>query len=85
MAESGEVLRGDVIHVLRAHRVGVSIQVDGLPDMYVLAKSGIVEAHRMPDRVGRRKLQHFHRKFGIPIHHFYNPLMAPPLPGEPIQ
>ncbi len=45
--------------------------------MLVLAKGDLVEARTLPDYVCRRLLQHLHRKFDVPIHHFYNPLMAP--------
>ena len=53
MGKEGEVSRDTVVHVLRANEVGVSIQINGCLDMYVLAKGGIIEARRIPNPVTR--------------------------------
>ena len=54
MGEIGIIQREIVIHVLRAHGVGVIAQQDSLPDMLVLAKGDILEARRIPEWVGRQ-------------------------------
>ena len=85
MGDPGEVDRKTVIRILQANGVKVSPQENGEADMMVLAKDDKVEARRIPSKVGRRTLQYFQRSYGVPIHQFYNPLMAPPPPGEQIQ
>ena len=77
MANTGAVKRDIVIMVLRAHGVDISQQESGPGGMLVLAKDELVEARILPDDVGRRLLQYLQRKFRVPVHHFYNPLMAP--------
>jgi hypothetical protein len=79
------VSRGTVIDVLRRHNVDVSPQ-DGSddPNMFVLAKGPTLEVKKIPPTVGRQTLHYFERTYGAPIHQFYNPLMAPKLPGEKI-
>lgn len=82
MADS-YVDRATVIDVLQRHGVEVSYDDSG-PDgtvMITLFKDGEVDSRRLP----RRVLNYFDRRFGVPIHHFYNPHMAPMKPGEFIQ
>jgi len=85
VGDLGEVDREIVIQVLQANGVRVSPQENGEAGMMVLAKDEKVEARRIPSKVGRRTLQYFQRHYGVPIYQFYNPLMAPPPPGEQIQ
>ena len=84
MASSGEVRREDVELVLRAHGVELSHSEEEEGTVTILAKGEVVEAHQIPEFVGRRLLQRFQWKFGIPIHHFYHPLMAPSKNDETI-
>lgn len=86
MVDDGTVDRATVIKVLRAHAVEASL----LPgqkhqDEMLLVKAEIIDVRTLPPRCGRRLLQYLSRTFNIPIHHFYNPLMCPPLPGEQTQ
>lgn len=74
MGESGNVRLETVLSVLRAHQIAIS-RHDGTG--YVLAKGDRLEVIEFPKQVGRRMLQRLQRLFGVPIHHFYNPLMAP--------
>jgi len=86
MADS-YVDRATVIDVLQRHGVEVSCGDSG-PDgtaMITLFKDGEVDSRRLPNEVSRRVLNYFDRRFGVPIHHFYNPHMAPMKPGEFIQ
>jgi hypothetical protein len=53
--------------------------------MFLVVKGRAFEVIAIPEECGRKLLHYLSRKFTTPIHHFYNPLMAPPLPGEPIQ
>ncbi len=84
-SEDGYVGRTIVIDVLQRNGVQISRQEEGLDGMLVLVKGEVVDTRRIPDEVSRRVLQYFQRRFSVPIHHFYNPLMAPRLPGEKIQ
>ena len=75
MADSGEVLRDTVVHVLERHGVGVEIShLNGRAEA-IPARNGVVVAYVLPGRVGRRMLHTLKRKFDIPIHHFYHPEM----------
>lgn len=67
----GDVERETVIRVLRACGVAVSQQV-GI-DLIILEKADNIEVHRLDLAVSRRMLQRFSRRFGVPIHYFYNP------------
>ncbi len=40
--------------------------------MKVFEKGTIVEAHRLPDPVGRKLIHYLARTFDVPIHLFYN-------------
>jgi hypothetical protein len=83
--DPGYVKRSIVIDVLLRNGVAVSVDPTGGPEMMVLIKGDKVDARRIPEEVPRRVLQYLKRHFNIPIHHFYNPLMAPNLPNEKIQ
>jgi hypothetical protein len=81
--DEGYVDRAVVIQVLRAHGVDASlIQVEGQPDMMLLVKGDVILSQTMPPALARKKVHYLARTFTIPVHHFYNPLMAPPMPGE---
>jgi hypothetical protein len=77
----GTVVRSIVVDVLRRNGTEVSAQ-PGKADMFLLVKSDLFEIIAIPDTCGRKLVRYLSRKFGAPIHHFYNPLMAPPLPNE---
>lgn len=85
MDEWGYVNRSVVIDVLRRNGVDVSRDESGPAGMVILAKGDHIESRSIPAEVSRRMLHYFQRRFGVPIHHFYNPLMAPKLPGESMQ
>jgi hypothetical protein len=74
---TGNVCKKTVIEVLKAHGVGVSMQENSTDGTVVLAKDDLLETRIIPDECGKRLLQYFQRRFNVPIHHFYNPLMAP--------
>jgi hypothetical protein len=84
MADDGIVPRAVVIEVLRRNGAEVLEQPDKA-DMFLVVKGRAFEVIAIPEECGRKLLHYLSRKFTTPIHHFYNPLMAPPLPGEPIQ
>ena len=42
-----------------------------------MIKGGTVLAEVLPEWLSRKTLHYLARKFDIPIHHFYNPEMAP--------
>ncbi len=50
--------------------------------MFLILKGEVYEILAIPETCGRRLVHYLSRKFKTPIHHFYNPLMAPSLPGE---
>lgn len=77
----GAVDRVTVINVLRRHKVEVSF-IPGEKDAALLVKGKNIEVKILENPIGRRMLHYLEHKFGVPIHHFYNPLMAPALPGE---
>lgn len=83
MAESADesVDRPTVIAVLRKHGVEVSF-ITGQKDTALLVKGEIIEVKILDNRVGRRMLHYLGRKFSVPVHHFWNPLMVPNSPGE---
>jgi len=79
-----EVTRDTVIDVLRRHGVAVYPCEPG-SDTLVLVKSDAIEAQLLPAVAGRKLLHYLARKFGVPIHHFFNPLEAPRLPDDHVQ
>lgn len=82
---TGDVDLATVIRVLTANEVSVSREENGEKPMYVVAKGEALNVLELPQKVDRRMLQFLQRTYGVPIHQFYNPLMAPPLPGEKVQ
>ena len=77
------VLRQSVLDVLARHGVEISTDPDGVQSLLVKdGKPPLVLVVTIPDSVENRLPQRLQREFGIPIHHFYNPLMAPTLPDE---
>ena len=78
--------------VLESHSVDLRLKhsIDNA-QITVMIKDGTVLAEVLPERVSRRTLHYLSRKFNIPIHHFYNPEMAPKDPdlgkdkGEAVQ
>lgn len=79
---TGRVCKKTVLEVLHAHRVGVSPQEGATDGTMTLAKGDILETRVVPDDVGKKLLQYFARRFKVPIHHFYNPLMAPEVKSD---
>jgi hypothetical protein len=77
MNDTGKVCKKTVLEVLQAHGVGVSKQEGATDGTMVLAKGEILETRVIPDEVGKKLLHYFERRFKVPLHHFYNPLMAP--------
>jgi hypothetical protein len=84
VSDDGSVIRSIVIEVLRRNGCEVSAQPDK-SDMFLIVKGDVFEILAIPERCGRKLVRYLSRKFTTPIHHFYNPLMAPPLPGEDSQ
>lgn len=81
--DEGYVDRATVIKVLRAHGVEASLMpLKDQPDMMLLVKGDIIISQKMPPALARKMIQYLARKFNVPVHHFYNPIMAPPIPGE---
>lgn len=79
MTNSGEVDLKTVIEVLRNNRVAVTAQKDGT---FIIEKDETIEVHNLKPQVSKRMLQYLKRKFDVPIHHFYNPLMSTKSDGE---
>jgi hypothetical protein len=82
MSNDGVVPRVYVVIVLQAHGVELTEKQSDNATVTIMVKNGLVEAIVLPDAVGRRTLHRLQRKFGIPIHHFYHPVMAPSNSGE---
>lgn len=83
MADDGKVPRAIILEILRAR--GVDLGVGGPPTAgekpeTKLAKGSdpkeTLNVYVLPDLVNRRMVQYLARKYGVPIHHFYNPDMA---------
>lgn len=84
MSDDGSVIRSVVIDVLE--RNGTEVSPDkNKADMFVLVKGDVVEVVHVPERCRRQLVRYLSRKYTTPIHHFYNPMMAPRRPGEPTQ
>lgn len=82
MTDTGEVDIKTVLVALENNGVAVTEQEDG---SYILENEHTIEVHRLPPYVRKRMLQYLKRKFGIPIHHFYNPVGVLPKKGQRIQ
>jgi hypothetical protein len=85
-----------IINVLRRNKIQVSeiLSADGSPTdprLFAVAKGDpmtmdyVFEVILLPLPVRKKLLNYVARKWGVPIHQFYNPLMAPRLPDEKIQ
>ena len=78
MSNDGTVHRLVVETVLESHSVDLyRMGSNNSAQTTVMIKGGIVIALVMPERVSRKTLHYLKRKFNVPIHHFYNPEMAP--------
>ena len=73
MSEKDGVSKNDVLTVLRACQVDVYAQDDGEEEMTVFAKGEVIDVRRMPEEFSRRLVNQLGRKFGIPVHFFWNP------------
>jgi hypothetical protein len=79
--------RATVIDVLQRHGVEVSCDDGGPagPGMMILIKGEKIDSRKLPTEVSRPVLRYLARLFDIPIHHFYNPYMAPVKSEEKVQ
>jgi len=80
----GTVTRAVVIDVLQRNGAEVSEQPDKA-DMYLVLKGEQFEIIAIPEICTRRTVRYLSRKFTTPIHHFYNPIMAPSRSDEQVQ
>jgi len=85
--DSSYVGRATVIDVLQRHGVEVSCDDGGpaAPGMMILIKADKIDSRKLSGEVSRPVLYYLARLFSIPIHHFYNPIMAPMKPTEKVQ
>jgi hypothetical protein len=85
--DSSYVARATVIDILLRHGVEVSCDNGGPggTEMVILVKGEKLDSRKLPVEVSRPVLRYLARLFDIPIHHFYNPHMAPMKPSERIQ
>ena len=85
--DSSYVGRAVVIDIWQRRRVEVSCDDDGPagPGMMILIKGDKIDSRKLPLEVSRPVLRYLARLFDIPIHHFYNPHMAPMRADERIQ
>ncbi len=65
----------NVIRVLRARRIGVSL-VDEESQKYMIENGSFMEEVVLTHEVGKRYLNYLKRKLDIPIHYFWNPEAA---------
>lgn len=80
--DDGSVSRAVVLRVLQAHGIDLSDSKGDNPfTLTTLAKrkgpKTTTQIHALPDPVRRRMVSYLSRKYGVPIHHFYNENMAP--------
>ena len=75
--KSGDLPLAQVQLVLESYAVSVCRRNENGKVVTVMSKNSVVIALVLSERVGRRVLQLLQRKFGVPIHHFYNPLELP--------
>jgi hypothetical protein len=84
VSDDGSVILAEVMDVLE--RNGTEISTDAnKADMFLLVKGDLIETVHIPERCGRQLVRYLSRKFTTPIHHFYNPMMAPQKPDETVQ
>ena len=76
MSEGGEVDLDVAIAVLRANGVVVHGQDKGPANMLVIARGDLIEAQQFPKNLSRKMVHYLSRKYGVPIHYFYNPQMG---------
>ena len=70
MSDDGSVFREAVIDVLENQ--GITVTSTGEPDWYFIeSEGGAIETQMLPKKVKKRLLQYFKRRYGIPIHFFY--------------
>lgn len=70
MTEDGSVSRESVIDVLENQ--GISVISAGEVDWYFIeSEGGAIETQKLANKVKKRILQYLKRKYGIPIHFFY--------------
>ena len=74
--DGGVVSTTVVLAVLRAH--GVSVAQNG--EDFTLSKGDVIKVVVLPAMLRRRMLHALSRWFGVPIHHFFKPTLAPPIP-----
>ena len=84
MADDGTVVRKTVIEVLECNGAEIHPHFSST-DMFLVVKGEISEVIAIPEICGRKLVRYLSRKFTSPIHHFYNPLMAPPRPDSSVQ
>jgi len=80
----GIVTRAVVIDVLQRNGAEVSEQPDKA-DMYLVLKGDEFQIIAIPESCTRKLVHYLSRKFTTPVHHFYNPLMAPSRSDEQVQ
>ena len=73
MADNGDVSKAVVIAVLAASSGAFGFTVRIQENTVTVVKDGVPEVHVLPERVPRKLLQRFSKKFGIPIEFFFHP------------
>ena len=73
----GSLKRDDVLKVLQAN--GVSVVPNSDNTLFTVFNERIVEVYALEDRVHRRMIHRFARRFEIPVHRFYHPEAILPL------
>lgn len=75
------VTRGTVIRALRAVDVSVSYDEDDPDQIVTIATHDGEQTDSIPIRkeyeIGRKLLHYLARRYNVPIHWFFNPLMIP--------
>jgi len=53
----------------------------------IVAAEGTAEVVRLPEEITKRRLNYLSRKYGVPMHHWYNPhlVKAAALGSEKVQ
>jgi len=72
---------GDVLLVLKAHKVSISA-LDVNKGEYLLAGNGLLEVRILAALVPKMELQYLSRKFQVGIHLFWHTEMLEYKPGE---
>jgi serine/threonine protein phosphatase PrpC len=71
----GSLPVGSVLGVLRAHGLSCYSQAEDPTHTVVADGHGLILAFSLGTFVSRRMVQSLSRRFGVPIHLFYNPQM----------